>query len=128
MLVDIPRQCPIIKDLIMNVVVGHVFKGLPYLHLILWLFSNVCYADRSSLPQSFRQWWGQLKHLHQRSTSSIGRNCQVGVLDRVYQTMPSLPLNQQTFWCSYFRLAWPTIGIYPSAISIFGASSSSQGF
>ena len=30
---------------------------------------------------------------NQRSTSSVGRNGQVGVLDRVYQSMPSLPLN-----------------------------------
>ena len=34
--------------------------GLPYLHLTLWLLSNVCYADRGSLPQSVRQWWGNL--------------------------------------------------------------------
>ena len=30
-------------------------------------------ADRGSLPQSVEQWQGQLKHLHQRSTSSVGR-------------------------------------------------------
>ena len=47
--------------------------------------SNMCYADRGSLPQCVRQWWGQLKHLHQRSTSSTGRNGQVGVLNRAYQ-------------------------------------------
>ena len=90
---DVPWQCPIIKDLIMDVLVAQALKGLPYLHLTLWLFSNVCYADRGSFPQSVRQWWGQLEHLHQRSTSSVGRNGQVGVLDRVYQTMPSLLLN-----------------------------------
>ena len=28
MLADIPQQCPIIKDLIMDVSVGHVLKGL----------------------------------------------------------------------------------------------------
>ena len=48
---------------------------------------------QGSLPQSVRQWVGQLDHLHQRSTSSIGRNGQVGVLKRVYQIMPYLPLN-----------------------------------
>ena len=42
---------------------------------------------------SLGQWQGQIKHLHQRSTSSVGRNGQDGVLYRVYQTMPSLPLN-----------------------------------
>ena len=93
MLADVPEQCPIIKDFIMDLLVGQELKGLPYLHLTLWLLSNVCYADRGSLPQSVRQWWGQLKHLCQGSTSNVGRNGQVGVLDRVYQTMPSLPLN-----------------------------------
>ena len=93
MLADVPRQCPIIKDLIMDVSVGKALKGLQYVHLTLWLLSNVCYADRGSLPQSVSQWWWQLKHLHQGSTSSAGRNWLVGVLNRVYQTMPSLPLN-----------------------------------
>ena len=52
---------------------------------------------------------GQLEHLHQRSTRTVGRNGQVGVLNRVYQTMPSLPLNYLIFWYIYFRLAWPGI-------------------
>ena len=77
--------CPIIKDLVMDVLVGQALKGLSYLHLNLCLLSNVCYADKGSLPQSVRQWWGQLKHLCQRSTSSVGRNGSVGVLDREYQ-------------------------------------------
>ena len=59
----------------------------------LWLLSYVCYADKGFVPQSVRQWQGQLEHLCQRSTSSVGRNGQVGVLDRVYQTMPSQLLN-----------------------------------
>ena len=92
MLANISRWCPIIHDLIMDVSVGQVLKGLPYLHLTLWLLSDGCYADRVSLPQSVRWWWGQLKHLHQSSTSSVWRNGQVGVLNRVYQTMPYLPL------------------------------------
>ena len=54
MLADIPWQWPIIKDLIMDVSVGQALKSLPYLHLTLWLFSDVCYADRGSLPQSGR--------------------------------------------------------------------------
>ena len=93
MLADVPQWCPMVKDLIKDVSVGQVLKDLRYLHLTLWLLSDVCYADRGSLPQSVRWWWGQLKHLHQGSTSSAGRNGQVDVLDRVYQTMPSLPLN-----------------------------------
>ena len=74
MLADIPLQCPIINDLIMDVSVCQVLKGLSYLHLSLWLFSNVCYADKGSLSQSVRQRWGQLEHLCQQSTSSVGRN------------------------------------------------------
>ena len=54
MLVDIPWQCPIIKDLVMDVSVGQALKGLQYLHLTLWLLSNVCYADKGSLPWSVR--------------------------------------------------------------------------
>ena len=42
------------KNLIMDVSVGQVLKGLPYVHLTLWLLSYVCYADRGSLPQSVR--------------------------------------------------------------------------
>ena len=92
-LADVPWQCPIIKDLVVDVSVGQALKGLQYLHLTLWQLSNMCYADRGSLPWSVRQWWGQLECLHQRSTSSAGKNWPLGVLNRVYQTMPSLPLN-----------------------------------
>ena len=35
MLADIPQQCPIIRDLIVDVSVGQVLKGLPYLDLTL---------------------------------------------------------------------------------------------
>ena len=77
MLADVPQQCPIIKDLIVDVSVCQVVKGLPYLHLTLWLLSDVGYAGKGSLPQSVRQWWGQLEHLHQRPTKSAGRNGQV---------------------------------------------------
>ena len=74
MLADIPQWCPVIRDLVVDVSVGQVLKGLPYLHLTHWLLRNVCYTDRGSLPQSVRQWQGQLEYLYQRSTSSVGRN------------------------------------------------------
>ena len=93
MLADVPQQCPLLKDLVMDVSVGQALKGLRYLHLTLWLLSNVCYADRGSLLWSVRQWQGQLECLHQGSTSSAGRSGLGGVLDRVYQTVPSLTLN-----------------------------------
>ena len=64
MLADVPWHCPIIKDLIMDVLVYQVLEGLLYLHLTLWLLRDVCCADRDSLSQSVRHWWGQLEHLH----------------------------------------------------------------
>ena len=54
MLADFPWQCPIIEDLIMDVLVGQMLKGLPYLHLTLWLLSDGCYADRGSLPSVYQ--------------------------------------------------------------------------
>ena len=57
------RWWPVIKDLIVDLLVGQVIQGLPYMLLTLWLLSDVCYADRGSLPQSVRQWQGTLKHL-----------------------------------------------------------------
>ena len=81
------------KRSLVDVSVGQALKGLRYLHLTLWLLSDVCYADKGSLPQSVRWWWGQLECLHHGSTSSARGSGLVGVLDRVYQTMPSLPLN-----------------------------------
>ena len=58
MLADVPQQCPIVKDLAMDVSIGQTLKGLRYLHLTLWLLSDVCYADRGFLPQSVKQWQG----------------------------------------------------------------------
>ena len=41
MLADVPQQFPIIKDLIIDVLVGQALKDLQYLHLSLWLLSDV---------------------------------------------------------------------------------------
>ena len=46
------------KNVVMDVLVGQALKGLQYLHLTLSLLSDVCYANKVSLPQSVRQWWG----------------------------------------------------------------------
>ena len=59
-LADAPQHCPIIKDVVMDVLVGHMLKGLPYLHLTLWLLRDVCYTGKGPLPQSVRQWGGNL--------------------------------------------------------------------
>ena len=56
MLIDIPPVVSHHKNLVMEVFIGQALKGLPYLLLILWQLSDVCYADRGSLPQSVR-WW-----------------------------------------------------------------------
>ena len=61
MLKDIPLQCPIVKDLIMDALVGQVFRSLHTLHLNLWLLRDVCCTDKVSFPQSVRQWWRHLK-------------------------------------------------------------------
>ena len=130
MLADIPWQCPIIKDLIMDVLVGHGLKGLLFLHLTLWLLRDVSYTDWVSLPQSVRHWWVQLEYLHQRSTSSVGRNGQVGVLKRVYQTMPYLTLNELIFYS--FISGWHSLAynwyILLCYFCFFRTSLSSQGF
>ena len=47
-----PHQCPIVKDLVMDVSVGWVLMGMQPLHLTLWLPSTVCCTGKSSLPQS----------------------------------------------------------------------------
>ena len=54
MLADVPQCCPIMKDHIVDVSVGHVLKGLPHQHLTHWLPRDMCHADRDSLPQSIR--------------------------------------------------------------------------
>ena len=50
MLEDVPHQWPVVKDLVMNVLVEWVFKGLPLLHLTLWLFRNLCCEGKGSFP------------------------------------------------------------------------------
>ena len=109
MMADVPQQCCIIKDLVLDVSVSQVLKGLQYLHLTLWQLSNVCYTDRGCLPPSVRWWQGRLKHL-----------CQ-GVYQQCWKEWAS--------WCArqglpndvisathlanicyiYFRWAWPGI-------------------
>ena len=91
MLENVLWHCPFIKSLAVVVSGGQVPKGLPYLHLSLWLCRDIWYTDMGSLPHSVRQWQGQLKHLHQRSTSNVGKNGKVGILEMVYQTMPYVP-------------------------------------
>ena len=113
MLKDIPGGCPVVKDLIVVVSVGKFLKGVPYLHLTLWLLRYMCCTDMDSLPQSVRQWWGHLKYLQWRSMNSVGKNGHVGV-----------PINAMSapklaeFLVHLFRvdLAWHRIDIYHCGI------------
>ena len=62
LLEGIPHQCPIIKDLVMDVSMDQVLKGLPLLQLTLWL-RDVCCAERFSHHYSVRQWQELLENL-----------------------------------------------------------------
>ena len=84
---NVSQCCPVVKDLVMDVLVGQVFRALPYLHLTIWLLRNMCCAVKGSLPQSVRWWQGQLEYLEWRSTSNVVKNGQVGALKREYHTM-----------------------------------------
>ena len=87
----IGRHSSILKDLISNVLVGWVLRGLPSLHLMHWLLSDKWHIERGSLSQAVKQWHGWLKCLQQRLATSVRNNRQVGVLKGVYQTMPFCP-------------------------------------
>ena len=50
MLEDVPQYCPVIKELIVDVLVGQMLKDLPYLHLTLWLLRDICCTNKGSLP------------------------------------------------------------------------------
>ena len=91
MLEDIPHQCPFIKDHVMDNSLSLVLKDLQLLHLTLWLLRDVCCADKDSLPQSVRQWSGQVKHLQQKLTSNAEKNQLAGVFERMYQRMHFCP-------------------------------------
>ena len=98
-----------------------MLKGLQYLHLTLWLLSNLCYTDRGSLPWSVRQWQGQLG----TSTSRVYQQCRKewdGWCAQ--QGLPNNALSDPklaNFLLHLFKVgpAWHTIGIYHSAISVF---------
>ena len=94
MLADIPQWCPFIKDLIIGCLGRPGAQGSA-ISAFNPLAAQGCVLCRQvvlflSLSGSGG---GNLSIYGQRSTSSVGRNGQVGVLNRVYQTMPSLALN-----------------------------------
>ena len=111
LLKDIHHWFLMVKYLFRNISVDQVPRGLPLLYLSLWLLKVMCCIDKGSLPQSVRQW---LEHLQQRPSGNVGKHQQVGVLERVYQTMPFLYLIFQYCFFIYRRLnmAWHNDGIY----------------
>ena len=63
MLAHIPWCHLVIKDLIMDVLVGHMLKGLPYLHLTFG-YSKICVAQTGVLFLSLSgSGGGQPKHI-----------------------------------------------------------------
>ena len=48
-LADVPHQCHVVKDLIMDVSVSKVLKGLLLLHFTLWLLRDVCFTGNGFL-------------------------------------------------------------------------------
>ena len=84
MMEDVPQWCHIIKDLVIDVLVGQVLRGLSLLNLSILAVWRCVLCRQGSLPLSFRQWWGQLMYLQQKSISHAGKNRQVDVLKWVY--------------------------------------------
>ena len=119
-LADVPQQCPIKEDLVMDVLVGQVLKGLQYLHLTLWQLSDVCYADRfsSSVYQA-------VVGATQTSTPKVYQQCwKEWASWCAQQGLPNNAISASKlaiFLLHLFQvgLAWHTIGIYRSPISAF---------
>ena len=58
----ISHWCPII-NIVMDILIDWLLKGLPSLNLTLWLFRDVCGRDKGCIPKSVRQWWELFKHV-----------------------------------------------------------------
>ena len=105
MLVDITYYCPIVTNVVMDYSVDWLLKGLPLLHLTLWLCRDVYCADGFS--SSVFQAGTRATHTSMANITSNGRrNGPVGVLQRVYQIKSFLPLNLLISWFTCLRLDW----------------------
>ena len=96
---DLSHWCPMVKDLITAVSVGKVLKGLPLLNLTLWLLRDMLQRQGFLSYQAVvvTTWASATK-----STSSVGKNGQVSVLEMVCQIMPLWPSSSlQGFKSSY---------------------------
>ena len=72
MLADIAQWFPITKDLIMDVLVGHVLKGVPYLHLTNFSCLETC-VTQTGVP--FLSLSGNGGGATQASTSKVYQQC-----------------------------------------------------
>ena len=128
MLKDISYQCTIIKDLIMDVSVGQVFKGLLFLHFTFWLFRYVCCTCKfsSSVCQAGGATQGSTTKFQQQCLKEWAGWCGKEGVPRNTISIPNLA----DIVIHSFRvgLAWCRIGIYHFTISVFFRTSlSSQG-
>ena len=79
---------PIIKYLIMDGLVGHMLKGLQYLHFTFGC-TEMHVEQKRILLSLLGSGWGNSSVM-----SKVYQQCwEVGVLERVYQIMPHLPLD-----------------------------------
>ena len=129
MLVDIPHSCTVGQNLVMDLSVDQLLKGLPSLHLTLAAQRCVLYR------WGFSSWVCQaVAGVTQVSMTIVGssarRNGPIGVLHRMYQMISFLPLKLANFLVHLFRvgLAWHRIGIYHFASLALRTFSSSQDF
>ena len=93
MLSDVPHQCPLIQDLMMYVSASQVLMGLQSQDLTFWLLRDVCCVDKGCLTLSVRSDGNNLSIYIKNIPTITRRNELDGVLERVYQTMPFLPLD-----------------------------------
>ena len=119
MVEDIPHWCQIVKDHIMDVLIGWVLKGLQLMHLTLWLLSGVLCRQGFSSP------------VHQVVVGSDLRVYSKGlpaVLERIGWLVCLRGYSKQChfykirwFLVNLFRvgLDWHTIDIYHYSISAF---------
>ena len=68
------------------------WMGDPWLYTALCMLEDVPYQC-PTVNNLVRQGQGQVKCLELRFTSNVGKNVQVSVLKRMYQTMPHVPIS-----------------------------------
>ena len=91
MLADVPHHGPIIKDLIMDVLISQMLKGLQSLHLILWLLRDMWWIDKGFLSHSVRQWWRVTLNIYDKSVPAM--------LERMDQMVCSRGCTKQCHFC-----------------------------